>query len=60
MNGRLTEKSPPQVAAGSQFEIKLSPWNSAECQAGNTWQDSMEIDDKKQGNPGLEMETLAG
>jgi hypothetical protein len=60
MNGRLTEKSPPQDAAGSQFEIKLSPWNSAECQAGNTWQDSMKIDDKKQGNPGLEMAMLAG
>jgi hypothetical protein len=60
INRILTEKSPPQVAAGSQFEIKLSPWNSAEYQAGNTWQDSMEIDDKKQGNPGLEMKTAAG
>jgi hypothetical protein len=46
----LTEKSPPQDAAGAQFEIKLSPWNSAEYQAGNTWQDSMGNDGERQGD----------
>jgi hypothetical protein len=48
MNGTLAEKSPPRDAAGSQFEIKLSPWNSADYQAGNTWQDTKQKGRKKQ------------